>query len=72
MKKKIITLILALIVMFTCIIADYTLWDNGTCPECGGHWELFDIERSIYSFNKYVYKCDTCFRTIETTTPVHN
>ena len=34
------------------------LWNEGVC-DCGGHYQLFDIERTRGD-EYYYYKCDKC------------
>lgn len=43
---------------------DEMAWNNGHC-ECGGEWELFDIERLKNSGNLYYYNCEECGAVIE-------
>ena len=50
---------LALVVLIAYVEGynDTTEWNNGECPCCGGHWELFDVEHTksdVY----YYYKCE--------------
>lgn len=39
-------------------------YNNGNCA-CGGHYELFDIERSNFGIKHYYYKCDECSKLFE-------
>ena len=39
--------------------ADVDTWNNGYC-ECGGEWELFDVERVKNGSDLYFYKCPDC------------
>ena len=41
------------------------LWNEGVC-DCGGHYQLFDIERTR-SDEYYYYKCDKCNGIFKTT-----
>lgn len=34
-------------------------YNNGQCKECGGEYELFDIEHVKYT-KRYYYKCERC------------
>lgn len=44
----------------------HTAWEterfgDGTCHACQtGHYELFDIEHTRNSGDRYYYRCDTC------------
>lgn len=55
-------------------------YNNGICLKCGGHYELFDVvsstsvwdsgsgeNRHVWSSTsyRYIYKCDTCHRALE-------
>lgn len=62
----IITIILALVIGFglTSLLmwertVDEQTFNNGYC-ECGGEWDLFDIEYRKNSGSLYFYKCEEC------------
>ena len=40
-------------------------WNDGVC-ECGGHYQLFDIERHRGD-EYYYYKCDKCDNVLRAT-----
>lgn len=37
---------------------------NGGCCECGGEWDLFDIECRKNACSLYFYKCEECKKII--------
>lgn len=60
-----------LIALFIIVYSSVSSWNGGRC-ECGGRWELFDIEASRDSLTEYYYKCESCANTIWMTIPMHN
>lgn len=67
----IVTIILALIIGFglTGLLflehkVDEQIFNGGYC-QCGGDWELFDIEYRKNSGSLYYYKCNNCKEVIE-------
>ena len=44
--------------------ADEQMFNSGYC-ECGGEWDLFDVEKMRNSGSKYYYKCLECKDVIE-------
>lgn len=46
--------------------SDETKWNKGHCVECGGEWELFDIERTRNGRTIYYYECEDCQNLIST------
>ena len=72
-KQFIITTLIALVIGFGIsglitlkFTADEKEYNDGYC-ECGGEWELFDIERGYRNGNTiYYYKCNNCKDVIET------
>ena len=65
--KTIVTIILAFAIGFGIggffilnDMAESKIYNNGVHTDCGGHWELFDIERTKSSTNFYYYQCDEC------------
>ena len=66
-SKKIISIIIMLLVgcliggLFTLETAlDDSIWNNGIHAECGGNWELFDIERTRNGHDLCYYRCNNC------------
>lgn len=64
------TIILALIIGFglTSLLmlertVDEQMFNNGYC-ECGGEWDLFDVEYRKNSGSLYFYKCGECKKVI--------
>lgn len=58
-------------IAFACLIfcgaeANENAWNDGFC-ECGAHWELKGVSKSITSSVKY-YACPDCYTEIE----IHN
>lgn len=46
---------------------DTSIWNNGICSECGGHYEYIDtIPHSSYI--QFKYECNKCNHTITTET----
>jgi hypothetical protein len=45
--------------------ADETVWNEGYC-NCGGKWELNDIEHIKNGGDLYYYTCDNCNSLIRT------
>ena len=35
-------------------------WNGGIHEKCGGHWELFDMDRTKHGHVLYYYQCDEC------------
>ncbi len=71
MSKKIISIIIMLLV--GCLIGgvltletaiEDNIWNDGIHTECGGNWELFDIERTKGGHDLFYYKCDKCDYTV--------
>lgn len=65
--KIIVTIILAFVIGFGIggfftlnDMAESKIYNDGVHIDCGGHWELFDIERTKSSTNFYYYQCDEC------------
>ena len=66
-SKKIISIIIMLLVgcllggAFTLETAiEDDIWNDGIHSECGGNWELVDIERTRNGHDLSYYKCDKC------------
>lgn len=69
--NTITTIILALVIGFG--LTSLLMWErkvneqmfnNGYC-ECGGEWDLFDIEYRKNSGSLYFYKCEECKNVIK-------
>lgn len=65
-KRGIVTIIIALVIGFGIggmLTAehqgDVRAWNNGQC-ECGGEWELINIEHLRNSGELYYHECNTC------------
>ena len=43
------------------------LYNNGVCDQCGGVYELFQVNSKDNHRYDYVYKCEDCDRVIITT-----
>ncbi len=44
---------------------DEMAWNNGTC-ECGGEWDLVNVEHRKNSGNRYYWECEDCGHVIQT------
>lgn len=53
--ELIITLVLALLILFTCNACTAKEWNNGRCPNCDVRYEL----RGVYKGTHY-YACPEC------------
>lgn len=67
---KIIVMAIVVIAMtILCCTCEYcmseTAYNDGKC-ECGGEWELFDVEMTRSGWDYYYYKCPNCNNTIQT------
>ena len=68
--KIIMTIILSLTIGFG--LVSLAVWErkvdeqkfNGGYCECGGEWDLFDIEDKKNAGSLYFYKCEECKRVI--------
>ena len=65
-KKVVVAIIVALAIGFgiSGLFAlerkgDEMAWNNGTC-ECGGEWDLIDVEHLKNSGELYYYECEDC------------
>lgn len=65
-KKAVVAIIVALAIGFgiSGLFAlerkgDEMAWNNGTC-ECGGEWDLIDVEHLKNSGELYYYECEDC------------
>lgn len=69
MDRKIVFGIIALVLGFALLFTFATLnvnkYNDGCC-ECGGHWELIDIERRSNDMPLYFYECNECDDLIQT------
>ncbi len=71
--RNLVTVILALVIGFTVgglltleNIGDRESWNNGHC-ECGGSWELVDVEKGYRNGSTtYYYTCEECDNLIST------
>ena len=62
----IILLAIIIITVPTIFFNDKQVYNNGKC-ECGGQYQLFDVEKDRKSsWTYYYYKCPNCSKTIET------
>ena len=65
------TLVFAIVVAVACWGAkmgaetEAKRWNDGIC-ECGGHYQLFDIEKTKGD-EYYYYKCDKCDNILRST-----
>ena len=76
MKTKIKNAFIYLLVLFAALFilsaTDEADWNAGQC-ECGGHWELTEIESQPKSvLTEYFYACDNCNTIIRVHTARHN
>jgi hypothetical protein len=76
MKTKIKNVFIYLLVLFAALFilsaTDEADWNEGQC-ECGGHWELTEIESRPNSvLTEYFYACDNCGTIITTHSAKHN
>lgn len=71
-KRVVVSIILAIAI--GCGIAgmfaleqkgDEIVWNNGTC-ECGGEWDLVNVEHIKNGGNRYYWNCEDCGHVIET------
>lgn len=71
-KNAIIYILLLVVALFVISFTDEADWNNGQC-ECGGQWELMEIESNPKSvLIEYFYACDNCDTIISTHTARHN
>jgi hypothetical protein len=61
----IIAFVLGIALLFTFATLNAEKYNNGCC-ECGGEWELIDIERCHNDIPFYYYECNECHDLIET------
>lgn len=59
-----ILIILLIIVAFLEDVASNSLYNNGVCTECGGHYIYQQAVGHRYETN-YIYQCDKCGKLIE-------
>ena len=65
-------ILIFIVALFIIVFADEAKWNEGKC-ECGGQWELVDIESKTDSIMvEYFYTCNECDNTIYTHSAKHN
>ena len=70
-RRSATTIVIALLIGFgisglLCLErqVDVDTWNSGYC-ECGGEWELFDVEHVRNGSDLYFYKCPDCKDSIK-------
>ena len=70
---KLILGIIALLVIFIGIAflgkmqrdeQNKTIYNNGVCTDCGGHYDFISVAKNRYK-TYYYYQCDNCEKIIE-------
>ena len=71
-KNVLICILLLVAALFILSFSDEVDWNDGRC-ECGGQWELMEIESNPKSIlTEYFYTCDNCDTIIRVHTARHN
>jgi len=71
--KSSLALILSIIIIIGVLCGNYfvskTIYNNGICMECGGHYHIVGTPTKNYHF--YVYECNQCGDSFRTITMMH-
>lgn len=59
-----LAIVLLIVLLFIRSCASSSIWNNGICSYCGGHYKFQQAIGHQYTTN-YIYICDKCGHSIE-------